>query len=94
MFGQLVDTAAEDGDLNLGRTGVARAGLEILNNFRLFLFGNHALCLILSLESWVGPHAPLLFFNVYKSGIIPQTPKFSTLFCTQNEMLFIIFLTF
>ena len=41
MLGQLVDTGSQDGDLNLGRTGVALVGRVFQDDLGLLFLLNH-----------------------------------------------------
>ena len=41
VLGQLVDASGQNGDLNLGRTGVSGVSAVGLNNGSLFVLANH-----------------------------------------------------
>ena len=41
MLGQLQDALGQNGDLDLGRTGVALVGGVAIDNFGFLFFGNH-----------------------------------------------------
>ena len=42
VLGELVDALGENGDLDLGRTGVAGMGCVLLNDSSLFFFAHHS----------------------------------------------------